>query len=47
MREREREREREGRRREPVKENFRGGLTFLGRSLGRLQKFKTVQKNLF
>jgi hypothetical protein len=40
MREREKER---GRRRQPVKEKFRGGLTFGGRSLGRLQKFKTVQ----
>ncbi len=29
-----REREREGRRRQPVKENFRGSLTFRRRSLG-------------
>jgi hypothetical protein len=42
----EKERESEGRCRQPVKENFRGGLTLRGRSLGRLQKFKTVQ-NLF
>jgi len=40
MRERERKR---GRRRLPVKEKFRGSLIFQGRSLGRLQKFKTVQ----
>jgi len=26
-----------------VKEKFRGGLTFRGRSLGRLQKFKTAE----